>query len=283
MQPQPIKQLNRLKDFNIEDNPLYPVLIPKAFIDTKAVELWTPKYLASLLGSKEVIVGRSHDGVHRLDPKKGMPKGGEYIMLFGDYIEKITSQDEEAKTLYLQQAHIHELMPSLLTDVDLIVKTFKDFSFGYPQFWVGTRHSLVPLHYDQPNNFLIQIYGEKRVLLFSPKQSKYLYMQPFNSRIVHTSQIDTFIDVNKPNLSKFPKLQNAKLIEVVLKAGDVLYIPPYWWHQVQGLSLNISVTYRWPCRLKQIPLYFHFYWLLHRLHKKISQMKIPIKSTVRVQ
>lgn len=271
MQQQHIKQLDKLSEFNIEKTSPYPVLIPGAFSDSTAVKFWAPEYLASLLGSKEVQVGKSPDGVHRLDPKKGVPKGGVYRMTFGEYIKKITSNDEEAKTLYLQQAHIQDLLPSLHDDIDIIIKTFKDFTFGYPQIWVGTGSSLVPLHFDQPNNFLIQIYGEKRLLLFSPKQSKHLYMQPFNSRIIHTSQIDTFIDINQPNLSKFPKLQNAKLIEVILKAGDVLYIPPYWWHQVQGLSLNISVTYRWACRFEQIPLYFHFYWLLHRLHKRINQ------------
>lgn len=268
MQPQHIKQLGKLSDFNIENNPSHPILIPGAFMESKAVKCWTPEYLASLLESKEVRVGKSSDGVHRLDPKRGVPKGGEYSMLFGDYIKKITSNNDDAKTLYLQQAHIQELMPSLHDDIDLIIKTFENTTFGYPQIWVGTSYSLVPLHFDQPNNFLIQIYGEKRLLLFSPKQSKYLYMQPFNSRIIHTSQIDTFIDINKPTLSQFPNLQKANPIEVILKTGDILYIPPYWWHQVQGLSLNISVTYRWACRFKQIPLYFHLYWFAHCLHKK---------------
>ena len=269
MHSQEIKVLSALQDFNINNNPSYPVFIPGAFKNSKAVRCWTPEHLASLLGSKEVIVGKSSDGVHRLDPKKGVPKGGEHKMTFSQYVKLITSNSEEAKKLYLQQVRIQDLMPSLHDDINIIIKTFKEATFSYPQLWVGTCHSLVPLHYDQPNNFLIQIYGEKRVLLFSPKQSKKLYMHPFHYRIVHTSQIDSYIDVNKPNLSIFPKLQDAEFIEVILKAGDILYIPPYWWHQVQGLSLNISITYRWDCRFNQIPLYFHFYWISHRIYKKI--------------
>lgn len=269
MQEQKIIQHNKLSTFNVNECPKYPILFPLAFSESRAVEYWTPDYLASLLKDKVVQVGRSDDGVHRLDPKKGVPKGGVFPMAFNEYIKKITSDENEAKTLYLQQAWIQDLMPSLHEDIDIIIKTFNNATFSYPQLWVGTSHSLVPLHFDQPNNFLVQIYGEKHLLLFPPKQSKYLYMQPFYSRIVHTSQIDTYIDKSNPNVSKFPKLQEAEFIEVVLKAGDLLYIPPYWWHQVQGLSLNISVTYRWESRFHQIPLYFHLYWLAHRCYKKL--------------
>ena len=125
-----IQKINNLSDFTIEKPPSYPVVIPGAFNKTEAVRSWTPEYLATLLGSKEVQVGKSPDGVHRLDPKLGIPKGGEYSTTFGEYIKKITSTDEEAKTLYLQQLHIQDLMPELHNDIDIIINTFKEVVLG---------------------------------------------------------------------------------------------------------------------------------------------------------
>lgn len=236
MQSQEIAKLSKLNEFNIKDSPSYPIVVPAAFRESEAVKLWSPEYLTSLLGSKDVKVGKAQNGIHKLDRNTGALKGGVQTMPFKSYIKKITSSEEEARTLYLQKTCIQDLMPTLHEDIDIIVKTFKDSVFFYPDIWIGTKYSFVPLHFDEPNNFLTQIYGEKRVLLFSPEQSKYLYRQPFYSRIAHTSQIDIPIENNKSCLSQFPKLKNVRPVEVILKAGDLLYIPPYWWHQVQGLS-----------------------------------------------
>lgn len=143
--------------------------------------------------------------------------------------------------------------------------------FFYPDIWVGTKYSFVPLHFDEPNNFLIQIYGEKRCLFF-------VFSQTVKKSLIHATFLlpsrtyksrDTPIENNQSCLSKFPRLKNVQPIEVILKAGDVLYIPPYWWHQVQGLSLNISVTYLWKHTLSQVPPTLYFRLIKQRFYKQI--------------
>lgn len=269
MQFQEIAKLDKLMDFNIKDSPPYPIVVPAAFCESEAVRRWSPEYLISLLGSKDVKVGKALNGIHKLDRKTGSLKGGVHTMPFKNYITKITSNEEEARTLYLQKTCIQDILPMLHKDINVIINTFKDTVFFYPDIWIGNKYSFVPLHFDEPNNFLAQIYGEKRVLLFSPKQSKYLYMHSSYCRIAHTSHIDIPVENNKSCLSRFPKIKNTQPVEVILKAGDLLYIPPYWWHQVQGLSVNISVTHLWKHTLKQVPLNLYLHLFSNRIYKKL--------------
>jgi ribosomal protein L16 Arg81 hydroxylase len=68
------------------------------------------------------------------------------------------------------------------------------------------------------------------------------------------------MDPLNPNLSKFPKSIKAKIHEVTLEPGCILYLPSYWLHQVQGdvASLNVSVNI-WLSRgvFKLVPGFFN--------------------------
>jgi hypothetical protein len=43
------------------------------------------------------------------------------------------------------------------------------------------------------------------------------------------------VDLAKPDFAKYPKARAATLLKCDLAAGDVLYMPPEYWHQA-GLS-----------------------------------------------
>jgi uncharacterized protein YjlB len=58
-------------------------------------------------------------------------------------------------------------------------------------------------------------------------------------------------DVAAPDLDRgaFPLIEGAKFHEIVLTAGDALFIPIGWWHQVTSLDFSVSATYtnfKWP-------------------------------------
>lgn len=53
------------------------------------------------------------------------------------------------------------------------------------------------------------------------------------------------MDVEKPDLDKFPQFKQAKYSETILRAGDVLYIPPKYWHYLRSLETSFSVSFWW--------------------------------------
>jgi ribosomal protein L16 Arg81 hydroxylase len=79
------------------------------------------------------------------------------------------------------------------------------------------------------DNLLAQIQGRKRITLFSPTQAARLYPFPVSSRHPHMSAVD----VDGPDLERFPEFRKAASMECVVGPGDLLFVPAFWWHHVR--------------------------------------------------
>ena len=117
---------------------------------------------------------------------------------------------------------------------------------GYPDgpainAWLGPAGTLSPLHHDPDHNLLAQVVGSKYVRLYSPAQTERLYPR---TDAVHrvSSQI---VDPDAHDAARFPAFGGAPYADVVLNAGDVLYIPPRWWHFVEARETSFSVSFWW--------------------------------------
>uniref|UniRef100_A0A6B2LAI5 JmjC domain-containing protein n=1 Tax=Arcella intermedia TaxID=1963864 RepID=A0A6B2LAI5_9EUKA len=102
--------------------------------------------------------------------------------------------------------------------------------------WMGVPPIRTPIHYDLLHNFYVQLHGNKRFILFPPTDYKYLYLYPRLHPSTRMSQ------VNLRNLQNYPDFYKSHPIEVVLSPGDVLYIPPYWFHDVTAVGVNVSMS-----------------------------------------
>ncbi|KAL1499527.1 hypothetical protein AB1Y20_011730 [Prymnesium parvum] len=106
--------------------------------------------------------------------------------------------------------------------------------------WAGPSGGCTPIHYDSTQNFLCQLTGRKRLLLFPPAQSHRLYPYP----ATHPMYAFAMVDAERPDLARFPAFGRAAGLEALLEPGDALFLPCHWWHyvkQVEGdetLSLN---------------------------------------------
>jgi lysine-specific demethylase 8 len=89
----------------------------------------------------------------------------------------------------------------------------------------------------------VQIVGEKYVRLYSPDVSKELH--PGKGHLMNTSTVN----LECPGLpqGKGPHADAASLpfTEVVLRAGQSLYIPAGHWHYVRSISPSFSVNVWW--------------------------------------
>jgi len=109
-------------------------------------------------------------------------------------------------------------------------------------------------HYDAMDNALIQLHGEKRVLLFPPRVSAGLYLEGSSSPVVgwevdgHDGTDDGTDDRTKRKTA-FPAYRAARreAREVLLQPGDVLFIPALWAHHTEALhgpSVAVNVFWR---------------------------------------
>ena len=53
------------------------------------------------------------------------------------------------------------------------------------------------------------------------------------------------VDLDNIDYQEFPKVEGLDFIDCVLEEGEMLYIPPKWWHYVRSLSTSFSVSFWW--------------------------------------
>ena len=82
--------------------------------------------------------------------------------------------------------------------------------------------------------------GERRYLLAHPNQCESLCLYPQG----HPSARHSAVDWSDPDLETYPKFANAKINEIVLQAGDALYLPTDWFHYIVSLETNFQCNTR---------------------------------------
>lgn len=53
------------------------------------------------------------------------------------------------------------------------------------------------------------------------------------------------VDIRQPDLQRFPEYAGVRFFDCVLEAGDMLYLPPRWWHYVQSMDRSFSLSIWW--------------------------------------
>eukprot|EP00005_Dracoamoeba_jomungandri_P007719 CAMPEP_0174276758 /NCGR_PEP_ID=MMETSP0439-20130205/60566_1 /TAXON_ID=0 /ORGANISM="Stereomyxa ramosa, Strain Chinc5" /LENGTH=266 /DNA_ID=CAMNT_0015369023 /DNA_START=783 /DNA_END=1583 /DNA_ORIENTATION=+ len=103
---------------------------------------------------------------------------------------------------------------------------------------------ITPTHFDLVHNLYTQIVGQKRFIIFPPDNFFALHVYP----VQHPSNRQAQVDINDPSIysldSVFPDAHQLRAYEVILQPGDVLYIPPCYFHHVSvvGDSPSISIS-----------------------------------------
>jgi Cupin-like domain len=121
---------------------------------------------------------------------------------------------------------------------------------SYPTFFVkdaqqqrgihcrfGMPSIIAESHYDGGRNFIAMVRGKKRYILNHPNQCTKLHMMKTGMSARHSE-----IDWSDPN--NFELFGDATGLEVVLEAGDVLFLPALWFHYIVSLEVNIQCNTR---------------------------------------
>ena len=119
--------------------------------------------------------------------------------------------------------------------------------------WLSSPGLRTHTHFDSDANVFVQLLGRKRFVLWAPNQTSRLCPYPRLHPLWHKSRVD--FETAGPLHAHSPALPTAcsnysasEALAVDVLPGDVLYLPPFWWHTVETLtpSLSLSTLSRWP-------------------------------------
>lgn len=193
---------------------------------------WSLDYIKTVAGARTVPV--------ELGSKYTDENWSQRLMTVAEFIDEFINLKSK-NMAYLAQYQLFDQIPELRSDI------------AVPQYcclgekddvdinaWFGPLGTVSPLHQDPKHNFLVQVIGDKYLRLYNEEYSHCVY--PHEGRLLgNTSQVD----VEDPDLNKFPKFITAPYLECILSSRDMLYIPPKCWHYVRSLSLSFSVSFWW--------------------------------------
>ncbi|KAG8521007.1 tRNA wybutosine-synthesizing protein 5 [Galemys pyrenaicus] len=192
---------------------------------------WTVDYLSHVGGAKEVKIHVA--AVAQMD---FISKNFVYRTLpFDKLVQR--AAEEKHKEFFISEdiADIRKQFPLLEGDIKF-PKFFKEEQFFSSVFRISSPGLQLWTHYDVMDNFLIQVTGKKRVVLFSPRDAQYLYLSGTKSEV---------LNIDNPDLAKYPLFSKARRYECFLEAGDVLFIPALWFHNIISEEFGVGVNVFW--------------------------------------
>jgi len=170
--------------------------------------------------SPTIITGviEKWDGINQIDP--------QYI--------------KETKNKYTTHADVKKLLNKYTNFYDLTFCISKKYSSYYDIESATTPIILQENH----RHLMCQLYGKRKIILFSPDQVDFLYPTRDNiptnkNKTLNKSKVDFWNPDNKLH----PKFNDVRYLEILLSSGQILYIPHGWWwcsiNITESITLNV--------------------------------------------
>jgi hypothetical protein len=204
---------------------------------------------------------------------EGSQSSGSGLNETSNVTNATTAAAEEEETSFFRHSVLAETWNTLAV-VDPALQqslSYDDEELWDPTLWLSHPGVVTQMHYDTTHNFFAHLQGLKKVYLVPPqaeicqypnvhrsyRQSQILLessLCPQQSQRSATSfRVDNrtlceYVDQTicaglEANLATV-RAQPAMLepVEVTLQPGDLLYIPPYFSHRIEALTLSLSVS-----------------------------------------
>ncbi|MBL9004116.1 MAG: cupin-like domain-containing protein [Myxococcales bacterium] len=119
------------------------------------------------------------------------------------------------------------------------------------RLWMGAARQRSTIHNDPHHNFNAQLIGHKRFILFAPNQHGFLYPTYF-----HRGMWASPIDPLAPDMQKYPKFAEAQGFDCTLSEGELIYVPRFWWHYVEAMTISVNIN-RWVIKRDKYDDWWH--------------------------
>ena len=141
-----------------------------------------------------------------------------------------------------------------------------DTKRGGQYVWLSSPSVRTHTHFDSDRNSFVQLIGHKRFVLWHPNQTHSLCPFPRLHPLWHKSRAD-FEAPDVSEASPCANYSSTVALVVDVGPGDVLYVPPFWWHTVETLtpSLSLSNISRWPALYEHLNAIYRYDYLWDEL------------------
>lgn len=205
---------------------------------------WTPAYLLSHAGSVKMDIdvyrNRRFRYVHRetmrrmaaADPVRAQlfAKSSGYEDSTIDTMARFIAGSAE-RTMYGTMLSNETLLDDQIREVfDELVPLVKELEAIKPKLRMGFHDLDFCTHLDGSANFLAQVAGVKHIVLWNPLQEEKLYWERDSD---HPYFRQSHVWPRDNGKEEFPEFHTSEALQTVLYPGDVVFIPPLWFHYLE--------------------------------------------------
>ncbi|KDP21397.1 hypothetical protein JCGZ_21868 [Jatropha curcas] len=138
--------------------------------------------------------------------------------------------------------------------------------------WMNNAYARSSTHYDPHHNILCIVAGYKQVVLWPPSATPFLYPMPIYGEASNHSSVA----LENPDFSFYPRAECSMKYsqKVILHAGDALFIPEGWFHQVDSGDLTIAVNFWWRSNIMASMLNHMDAYYLRRMLRRLTDKEM---------
>jgi Cupin-like domain len=211
-----------------------PVVFTDVARDWPAMRRWSPADLKARFGHLDVEVQAERSADPKYEENKLALRRTLRLATFVDQVLAGGATNDYYLTANNEMLRRPDFAP-LLDDIGTL-PAFCDRAALATQssFWFGPAGTVTPLHHDTLMLCHTQVVGRKRWRFVSPLQWPLVY---------NHSGVFSPVDVDAPDFVRHPAFREATVLEVIVEAGETVFLPLGWWHQVGALDVSLSFSY----------------------------------------
>ncbi|MED6211174.1 hypothetical protein PIB30_071164 [Stylosanthes scabra] len=207
----------------------------REFTDQKREEMLVSDFIGRCFQDVEGSAVQSSNG-NSSSNSHSVPylKDWHFVKEYPEYVAYKTPMYfcDDWLNMYLDNFRMH-------TDSDTYQGNNEICCSDYRFVYMGVKGSWTPLHADvfRSYSWSANVCGKKRWLFLDPSQHHLVF-----DRNMKNCVYNIFDEVSD---SKFPGFKKAIWLECIQEAGEIIFVPSGWYHQVHNLEDTISINHNW--------------------------------------
>ncbi len=230
-----------------------PFVVRGVASEWACVQRWTSEYLEQRHGEMALTVSLTPDGYADAVTKGRFAQPTTEKWTMSQLLDNINRRDEHCFAYYsAQNSCFTEECGALAADVDETSVQFVRDAFDAREtaanLWIGDERSVTTRHADPFHNMYVVVRGLKKFELRPPSDAAVLNRPEWPNARWHRNDDGCWNlvdDVNGGSTKWIPhdvKYPGDPLF-VNVEPGDMLYIPPLWFHTVKQHDLTIALNW----------------------------------------